>query len=380
MAVFSGPEIVNNGLVFYYDVSNTQRSWKGAPTTNLYTDGDFSSGNLHPVRYGTWQIVPDPRDSFKRVLKATPFANNQYHGRDIPVTISTAYSLQMEVFVSPDFDGTNVQMYPEQGGGGANKLYDLTKKGTWQILRFDGKAATTTNIRMLAYVLSSFTTGYVLISNVQVEQQPYATPFVNDTRSNTQAILDLSGNNIITATSLSYNANNTFTFDGANNYIEISKTRTGLGITNTYSLEAVFRRSSNLAGKIILGGQGYNWGIMTTTNGCRAEHWYSSNGGTTWNYFTTGDAVAPINTWTHVVATFNHLGNMCTYINGRLVITANMSAYTNNWMNTPICIGGYNYFDYRFNGLIPLAKVYNRELTANEISQNFEAIRGRYGI
>ena len=33
-----------------------------------------------------------------------------------------------------------------------------------------------------------------------------------------------------------------------------------------------------------------------------------------------------------------------------------------------------------FDGDIPVSKVYNRVLTANEISQNFEAIRGRYGI
>jgi hypothetical protein len=35
--------------------------------------------------------------------------------------------------------------------------------------------------------------------------------------------------------------------------------------------------------------------------------------------------------------------------------------------------------DY-FSGEIPLAKVYNRILTASEILQNFNAVRGRYGI
>jgi hypothetical protein len=33
-----------------------------------------------------------------------------------------------------------------------------------------------------------------------------------------------------------------------------------------------------------------------------------------------------------------------------------------------------------FNGIIPVSRVYNRQLTDSEIQQNFNAIRGRYGI
>ena len=35
MSAYSGPEIANDGLVFAYDMGNPQKSWKGAPTTNL---------------------------------------------------------------------------------------------------------------------------------------------------------------------------------------------------------------------------------------------------------------------------------------------------------------------------------------------------------
>ena len=34
MSCSSGPNIVTNGLVFEYDMGNTQKSWKGKPTTN----------------------------------------------------------------------------------------------------------------------------------------------------------------------------------------------------------------------------------------------------------------------------------------------------------------------------------------------------------
>ena len=42
MAVFSGPKIQNTNLVFKYDRHNTQKSWKGAPTTNLTPDMQLS--------------------------------------------------------------------------------------------------------------------------------------------------------------------------------------------------------------------------------------------------------------------------------------------------------------------------------------------------
>ena len=35
MALAHSPQVVTNGLVYYHDMGNTQKSWKGAPTTNL---------------------------------------------------------------------------------------------------------------------------------------------------------------------------------------------------------------------------------------------------------------------------------------------------------------------------------------------------------
>jgi len=35
MSVASGPYIATNGLVLAYDMGNPERSWEGAPATNL---------------------------------------------------------------------------------------------------------------------------------------------------------------------------------------------------------------------------------------------------------------------------------------------------------------------------------------------------------
>jgi hypothetical protein len=48
MALVHSPSIVTSGLVFYYDMNNTQKSWKGAPATNLipYSQDYGSNGNF----------------------------------------------------------------------------------------------------------------------------------------------------------------------------------------------------------------------------------------------------------------------------------------------------------------------------------------------
>lgn len=35
MSTHSGPNNSEDGLVFYYDMANTQKSWRGKPTTNF---------------------------------------------------------------------------------------------------------------------------------------------------------------------------------------------------------------------------------------------------------------------------------------------------------------------------------------------------------
>jgi len=377
MSLSHSPQVVTDGLVFYYDMANTKKSWKGAPTTNLYADGNFSTEALHPVRSGTWSIITDPRNVFARVLKATPSGSNQYHGRDITAVVSTIYSLQMEIFVSSDFDGTNVQMYPEQGGSGAAVAYNLSNKGTWQTLKYNGKSATTTNIRMLAYILSSFTVGYVLISNVQVEQSAIATPFINGTRSNTQAIIDLTGNNTVTANSLTYASDGTFSFNGSNTSASILNPTIS---TAVYSVMQWIRPAASL--------------IDTTNSGNRRTPLVGV--GPVWNpgYWLTARVFrvhaateyrdVTINwvnstSWHQVGQIFD--GTTChTIIDGQILL-GTRTAYAPGEVTT-VLFGAETYAGAatNWNGDIGVTQFYNRALSAEEVSQNFNAMRGRYGV
>ncbi len=92
-----------------------------------------------------------------------------------------------------------------------------------------------------------------------------------------------------------------------------------------------------------------------------------------------------INTWVYLCAT-NAAGGTAhsfkIYINGQQRSVVNFGSSTLNTSSAACVVGtipgalGSNSFDGRISNVA----LYNRELSASEIQQNFNALRGRYGI
>jgi hypothetical protein len=72
--------------------------------------------------------------------------------------------------------------------------------------------------------------------------------------------------------------------------------------------------------------------------------------------------------------------NIKHYINGVNVLTTSTTINSNTTNTGRIWIGRYSVGNFQWNGNIYTFKAYNRALTAEEISQNFNATRSRYGI
>lgn len=86
--------------------------------------------------------------------------------------------------------------------------------------------------------------------------------------------------------------------------------------------------------------------------------------------------------WYQVVFTFTSGSQIC-YINGNIAGTGTTSATvaTNNGGMSIGAYGGYTGSkSYYYNGDQSIAKVYNRVLSQAEVQQNFNALRGRFGI
>jgi len=91
------------------------------------------------------------------------------------------------------------------------------------------------------------------------------------------------------------------------------------------------------------------------------------------SYMTTG-------VWYQVVGTYTS-GSRKLYINGSLVNSDTKSGTVNtNQAGIGLGAFGGGGAGYPFNGDLAIVKVYNVELTADEVLTNFNSLRGRFGI
>jgi hypothetical protein len=135
--------------------------------------------------------------------------------------------------------------------------------------------------------------------------------------------------------------------------------------------------------------QGYHAGFQYTAS---AMYYYIWNGLAlpTCAFWTVGTSGAQINqgTWYQMVVTRS--GNLFTpYINGAplgtgsTTVTSATGIGTNNslWLGKAqnVAAGASNYVYYSFSSVANM-KMYNRVLSASEVAQNFQALRGRFGI
>jgi surface protein len=193
---------------------------------------------------------------------------------------------------------------------------------------------------------------------------------------------DLSGNgnNGTLVSGVGYNGDNkgSLVFDGINDYVDLGGSLSLKPVNSiTVSIWIMFnsltsntRAVSDWHQSIIAD----RW-IFYIRNSTTIE-WYlkaGSEGGVSYS-------PVLLNTWYNFTGTFNGTSQIF-YVNGQLhnsrsqVGTLDSSSIAN-----PIRIGGQVSAGGYHNGNISLTSIYNRALTAQEVLQNFNATKGRYGL
>jgi hypothetical protein len=177
-------------------------------------------------------------------------------------------------------------------------------------------------------------------------------------------------------------------FDGTNDYVTLSNTsnlRPGAG---DFTIEAWIYKTGTSGGNVgdVATIYGTAW-----SGGSAAGAWIlyaNENSGTKitfaiWNTgIVTSTTTILTNQWYHIVV--SRIGTTVRlYINNVLESTGTSSANAYN-STYPIYVGLYtdpNGFAGYFNGRIPIVRLYNgKGLTATEITQNYNALRGRFGL
>ncbi len=174
-----------------------------------------------------------------------------------------------------------------------------------------------------------------------------------------------------------------FTFDGVNDYASFAyqpSTNTPDGCTYE-----VWLYPTGSAGEVLSRG--------TSDGGSNPDNprlYVGAAGDIYWDWSTTGldrymysNTNCNINAWNQLVCIAPAGGLLSIHLNTVNVSGSNFGGNLPNPLNNtndPIIIGGANWIPRYFNGRIAVVRIYNSALSASEITQNFNATRGRYGI
>lgn len=389
MSIFSGPNILSDGLIFQYDMSNTRKSWKGKPATNFYTNGHFNNGtHVTQAANGSYSnpvneiIQLDNPGNSPHCLRTTAVGGSVYTEYEMitgGLQTSTTYCMSCWYAWSPDWNGTTNIFHSRWftstgteagsiGGGGGTVIEVKIIKGlTWY--RAYQTFTTGTDINgshsWYAGYPSQNTAGYRYFTNFQLEVGSYPTPFSDGVRSNTQALLDLTGSNVLTPTSLTYANDNTFSFNGTSDKITAG---TAIAPSRITISAWVYRTSSTINQGIVRKESAYAISLYNNT--------IQVAPGNNWVFYNTAIPIE-LNVWVSLIWSYDG-STMRLYKNGNQVwSTALSGALPSNSNVTNI---GFDENNWWWGGKIDSVTIHNRALSALEVTQQFEATRGRYGL
>jgi hypothetical protein len=382
MAVISNPNVVSNGMAFAYDMSNNQKSFKGRPSTNTCSFVPYEYGYNSTKISNATPPVPPPITGYP-IYKIT--SNDGTDSQQILYTATVdqvnggTYTHSAYVYLeSGNWVSAGQHWNPWDYG-----TPQYIPKGVWTRIE-DPVTNSPNNYGNIA--MSYNTDGAVYVTASQYELGSFATPFIGGagaTRSNTQALLDLTNNNIITANSLTYPSDGVFSFNGTSDYCQFPLVQTS---PNNFTVEAWIYSTehssdTNIGKQIVLAYSNLN-GWIFSLNGpasyLQLRHHNQSNSSTAYNL--SSSTGLSLNTWHHVAATDNGT-TVNLFVNGKIVASMNsVAATTNGTITTTIGAWAGTTSATHFKGNLPTIKIYNRGLSASEVEQNFNAIRGRYGI
>ena len=410
MGLAQSPRLITDGLVFYYDQNNI-KSYQGPAIQNLAATLGFNNSSGTGISItGGYETVNVPQVGQARAVFSNiqnnylSFSPNSgdccpsplFYGSGFAVSPSTLYTYAIVYKVNSGYTHPNyMYRYEFTSNGGtyvgeagvhdANNRIHLGDGWYWAWATFT-TAATTNWIGYHAafYYRYSNTTDKFTVARVLIAQgnhtglHPRNWPEVNTTRGTTQALLDLTRRNTITATSLTYASNGTFSFNGSNNQITITNTTLGNGDI-PWTVSAWVRTTTNAAtlgtGPILSNSSGGPVYSVMCVNSGKIAYWTYQSGawaqklgvGTTVN-----DGNWHLLTWVN-----NNNFTMDMYVDG--ILDSNVPNSTSGNQNPVDMIGSS--WASKFLGSIDNLSIYNgRALTVAEVRQNFNALRGRYGI
>lgn len=421
MGLNHSPRIVTDGLVLSLDAGNI-KSYDYYENIVGYSNAIGGTGyslvNALVTTNTTAVVAPDGTYA-ATLIDQNGNSNNYVYGSNgaffslVANTVYT-YSIHIKQASSPNFWVTI-----DEGGFGGKRYYvnftyateaiatgvtGLSNDGVvldsaferlpngWYRLSITFRTSTTTVNSFVDMIARFSTAGTHYVWGRQLERGYSASPFtptttVAKTRGTSLKDLSVRTNTGSLFNSISYNARNRgcFVFDGVDDYILANDTSLNSAFSSTdVSLFTWVYPTS--AGQVVveLGQTGINTAWHDTNIEVSSSGVFSMS---VWHNSLTNRVTSQqsLNGWYHVGFTYS--GTTFTgYVNGVAVGTATLtrSAPYYNGRQTHYALGAIDSQNMGTNsylgGRIASFSVYNRGLSQNEVIQNFNSLRGRYGL
>ena len=385
-----------DALVFAYDTGDIRNSYRGEPTFN-------KAGGVHlGFNGGRWAKRTDypqkgalPFKLLGDVYQLT--SGNNYWGSasDFSPAYNTTYTLSYWYYLSTD---SNLSQWynaffgvPSAGGSQyttvstkSNDTFSVIGTNTWRYGSVN--ITTSTAVQYYTYFRGTYTSGgpdnlpsgQIYIANFQLEENSHATQYTTGTRSSTQGLLDLTGNNTIDLSNVSFNSSARKVFDGTNDGIDLGAGHTTF-TNKSFAVEAILYPNTSppvqqvfFAAVGPVGGLQKNIHFRIYSSGAYRMGFFS-------NDLDTAAGVVTFGEYNHVVMQYDHSSDTSyIYVNGQLNVSGNQGPFTDS--SAQIGIGYWPGSGQYFNGEIPVTKLYNRVLTADEVRNNYRHYKTRFDI
>jgi hypothetical protein len=416
----TGPNIERDGLVFGYDTGygvfnqrDQLRFFKGGPIDNIWSDSygqsvnDVSSwsapmqstaGLTQSVRSETWngnRIWQLERtagnagiyDSWRRCVDQ-PLAGSYPSTRFVTMKICTP------------FDDPVSELALHTGGG--NSSHDSSKftkipinevpkdapyRDKWYEFHISADWSSTSVGHCVGLAFRSGNASTFLATEPMYYASTHKIPFTPTDRSSTQSLIDLTRTTTIDVSNVSFDSTGQPTFDGTDD--EITIPYSDAINTNSFTVECVAKlttadnthktvicRNSDVYGSYTNG-----WHIGTLRDGL-------GDGNNDWRVMFYGDStyVDLSDVAGGVDGNYHHIAagcdgtNVFLYVDGSLI---NSTSKPSGNLYTPtidIHIARNRTGNDHWAGDIPVAKYYNRAISADEVQQNYRAYKNRFDL
>jgi len=408
MGCSAGPNVTDDGLVLALDAGNN----KSYSSNRFLSHGTgLTTANVtFPIQgTGTFQRVAAGTVIGGYTVKATDVVYSyalgatgcHYHGNtaSVPQGVYATFTFDYLVTGATTYPVNNYLANIESSisGIGAAVTAANSTQDTWQRRSFTtGPASTAGTMNMYLYPgacgggrLADSGTIYYRNPRVEFTNVDTGTDNFSSMSSNLTTWTDMVGGNDGTLTNTPYHFIDS---DGTNGYISFDGVDDKVVIPYNSSLKPVSAITMEAFCYIV--NNGTNWASLIQYPQSSSSHtdpyfdWsiYLSMGSRLLHTrIDGGSASSPsnvwnFNEWTHVAITFENQ-SVKYYVNGNNVGSSLISQTSITYdANNPVYIGTNAAGGEPFEGRLSNVKVYNRALSASEIQQNFNALRGRFGI